>query len=249
MHFSVNREHREFFRKNFWIECDDIITPNEQKSLASGVEKALGVRLKMKPSTISQLSPGQIFSVGRNLWLDETSLKKILLSRNLAEIASELTEQKPLRIGYTILFPSLTLNQKQNSGSSYISFIESMPTLLDMSNIQGVVCGAMLCVSSPKEENPVICELLTETESLSLDETPTLFTKKVGNAIFFSPEWPLPLDELKTRDGYTYLLIVYTQAKAVFIRQELDPHLHSFKLSGYQFGDRLNDLNNPIVYS
>ena len=243
MHFSVNKEHRDFFRNNSWIECDDIITSKEQNFLSQGINNALSIRLKMKPSTISQLSPGQIFSVGRDLWREDPLLKKILLRRNLAEIASELTEQKPLRMGYTTLFHSNYFAEKESLDPLYTPFINSNPTLSEISNIQGVVCGALLCVSLAKEES------LLNSETEILNDPSTLFTKKAGNGIFFSPEWPLPLHELKQRAGYTYLLIVYTQARAVFIKQELDPHLNFFKLSGHQFGDRLNDLQNPIVYS
>jgi len=107
-------------------------------------------------------------------------------------------------------------------------------TLEDMSCIQGVLCGAIFCLSQPAEQEELPAS--------------TLFSTKVGNGVYFSPQMQIPFNELIDREGYTYLMVVYTKASAVYYFQEKDPHVHDFKHWGYNFGDRLSDRLNPLVY-
>lgn len=231
MNFTVVREHREFFRKHHWIECDGVVSKGELERLVAGIPLVLAER--SEPSFAGKAFDKNGFALGHDLWREGQNLKKIILSRSLAEIAAELVEQKPLRFGYDALFPEVSEVQNQNA---YESFLQTNPTLQEMSCIQGVLCGAMVCVSGSAE---------TSDEAV---ET-TLFSRKPGNAVFFSPEWSLPLHEIYANPGFTYLLIVYTKANAVYLAQPGDPHLHNFKKLGYNFGDRLNDGIHPIIYT
>ncbi len=170
-------------------------------------------------------------------------MKKIILSRSLSGIASELVEQKPLRFGYDSFFPAVTKTPGRNS---YETFLQTTPTLQEMSCIQGVLCGAMLCLSG----NDVV--EVTDSQELDNDTdvvTTSIFSKIPGNAVFFAPDWPLPLHEIFQNPGFTYLLIVYTKDNAVYLAEQGDPHLHNFKRLGYNFGDRLKEPLHPIVYS
>lgn len=231
MNFAVVREHREFFRKNHHIECEGIFTREEVDKIAQGVSAALAVRLKVPPKTRTKVTPTDEFAVGHDLWRTEHAIKKVLLHRNLAEIASELTEHKPLRFGYDMLLPSVL--GPMGVGSAYRAFLEKNATLNEISGIQGIVCGGMLCVSAPGDNSQVASNL---------------FPKIPGHVVFFSPEWQLPLQDKLLMEGYCHIMFVYVNAKAVYCRRETDPHLHDFRDLGYQFGDKLTDGLNPIVF-
>jgi hypothetical protein len=228
MFFSVNRDHRNYYRQHHWIECEGVLTEAELKRLNEGI----GTGLVEKLGKTDTFSPEQAFQNGRDLWRRAPGVKKVLHGRNLAGIAAELIESKPLRFGYDMLFPSLPSSQ---GGGAYANFLQTSPTLAAASSIQGVQCGAMLSLSAPEEQKE--------------DLPPSsLFSTIPGNAVFFAPDWPLPLNEILHRDGYTYLLLVYTKPNAVYLFQQGDPHVNSLKACGYNFGDRLNDQVNPIVY-
>jgi hypothetical protein len=230
MHFSIIREHREFFRNHHWIECDDVVSSTELKKLSIEIPLILDTRkqerlLQSKEKDVSD------FTLGHDLWRASAPVKKTLLSRRMAGIASELTEKHPLRFGYDTLLPSIS---KPLIGEAYTSFLKTTPTLEEMSCIQGVICGAIICLSCSETQNDDV-------------ETP-LFSSKPGNVVFVSPKWPLPLHDLYERPGCSYLLVVYAQSQAVYLANHSDPHVHSFRQLGYDFGDRLKDSLHPIVY-
>lgn len=237
MHFTVVREHREFFRNHHWIECEAVLSSEELKRISEGIPRVLKERTEAKviqagSSAYSKAIDKNGFEEGHDLWRGSGQLKKIILGSGLAGIAGELIEQRPLRIGYDTLFPAVSKNPGKNT---YESFLKTHPALHEMSCIQGVLCGAMVCVSSDGE--------ITAQESST-----TIFSKTLGNAVFFSPDWPLPLDEIYQNPGFTYLLIVYVKVNAVYLSKQGDPHLHHFKRLGYNFGDRLKEPFHPVVY-
>lgn len=234
MNFSVVREHRNFFKLHHWIECEGVLTPAEVSRLKAGIDEALTLRRGDRRLSAEEMTAEEKFRLGRDVWRNAPSGKKTVLGKALAGVASELIEQKPLRFGYDMLFPSIGTSRVKSG--SYAELLARTPTLAEMSCIQGVLCGAMLCIDGPAD---------------SSEETPasSLFSSVPGNGVYFTPDWPLPLHEIYGRQGFTYLLLVYTKANAVYLLQEGDPHLHAFKQLGYNFGDRLNDLHNPVVYT
>lgn len=241
MNFTVIREHREFFRKHHWIECEGVVSADERKRLSENIPLVLDERTEAKTSVHVKAFDKNSFEIGHDLWRGLPILKKIILGRGLAGIAAELVEQKPLRFGYDSLFPAVTNTPGRNA---YETFLQTTPTLQEMSCIQGVLCGAMLCLSAGDEAEVVA------SQNPGIEEHPTsIFSKTPGNAVFFAPDWPLPLHEIFQNPGYTYLLIVYSKEKAVYLAEQGDPHLHNFKKLGYSFGDRLREPLHPIVYS
>jgi len=234
MNFTVIREHREFFRKHHWLECAEVISATDQAKLAEGIPLILAERAEVKSSP-SKAFDKNGFAIGHDLWRGRANLKKILLNRSLAGIAGELVEQKPLRFGYDTLFPAVTAYPLENY---YESFLQTTPTLEEMSCIQGVLCGAMICISGNRE-------IKEEDQEIE----PQIFSRTPGNAVFFAPDWPLPLKEIYQNPGFTYLLIVYVKNNAVYLSQQGDPHVNEFKRLGYSFGDRLNEPFHPIVYT
>lgn len=228
MHFSIIRQHREFFRNHHWIECDDVISSIELKRLSVELPLILAKR-KQEKTIRSKESDTSDFAVGHDLWRGSAPARKALLSRRIASIASELTEKHPLRFGYDMLFPA----PGRQMGEGYVAFLKTTPTLEEMSCIQGVIGGAMICLSCNENQQEI--------------ETP-LFSPTPGNAVFISPKWPLPLADLYQRPGCTYILVVYVHSQAVYLANHTDPHVHDFRQLGYDFGDRLKEPLHPIVY-
>ena len=154
------------------------------------------------------------------------------MSKNLAEAASELIEHKPLRFGYDQLLPMS--NEAVAGKNAYAALLSKTATLQDISCIQGVLCGLILCLKAAQQP----------PESASS----TIFPFTAGSGVMFAPDVPIAFGELAKRQGYIYLMLAYTEAKAVYRLQPEDPHAYDFKQLGYNFGDRLSDKLNPLVY-
>jgi len=234
MNFAIIKEHRDFFRKHRWIEFEGLLTKDQKENLLKESTAVLSKRLKAQAADIFQSPADKLFNAGRDLWRDSSKLKKIILGKSLAEAASELIEKKPLRFGYDQLFPSPKLSVEEDS---YSKFLTEDLTLQEISCIQGVLCGLMLCIVEP---------------TVSSSETPleksAVFSSRAGNGVIFAPDMPIPLKELNHRPGAVYLLLVYADVNAVYCLEEKDYHTHHFKRWGYHFGDRLSEILNPLVY-
>lgn len=233
MNFAVDGKHRDFYRKQRWIEFEDLLSSNQLDLLNQEINKILSARLNTPLTYLSAFPTEKLFENGRDVWRGIQSLKKIILSKGLAEAASELIEYKPLRIGYDQFFP--VTGQSLAENSSYAVLLTKTLTLEEISCIQGVMCGLMLCIKSSEQSN-------------NENEPSTIFSKIAGNGVVFAPDWPIPFHELKSHPDSRYLLIVYTTSKAVYRLQENDPHVYFFKQLGYNFGDKLSDTLNPLVY-
>ncbi len=226
MNFSANGEHRDFFHQHSWIECEGILSSSQLELLPKEIKEALLIRTGIRKEAIDD---DKSFMLGRDLWRAAPLLKKIIVQKSLGQIASELTECKPLRIGYDQFFPSVGQYQ-----GAYSKFLEQTITLQELSGIQGVMCGLMLCVAPPNKH-------------LSALTSENIFPFSVGNGVFFTPDFPIDFRILKAIGG-EYLLVVYVKEKAIYCRQDRDPNNHTFKQLGYNYGDRLLDALNPIVY-
>lgn len=218
MHFSVNKEHRDFYKKNHWIEAEELLKPSHLEALQRDVHAVLANRLRHKTVT-----PEKQFEAGHDLWRDHGEIRKILLGKEIATVASEIIEQRPLRFGRDFLLPA--------SGHPFSS---NQHTLRDLTCIQGVLCGALICIQGPT----------TPLEEAAQEMFPT----EPGHIVFFDPDFPIPFDQLLKRKGAMYVVIVYIQRNAVYTYEERDPHAHGFKKIGYALGDKLTDVLHPMVY-
>lgn len=242
MNFAVLGEHRDFFRKHQWIECEQLIPPTRLERLVAGVEQALSSRLKQPISlkngeALLHHSADLLFRHGRDLWRENKEVKKILFSKNLAEVAAELIEAKPLRFGYDqLLLPPLSAWQVENALQAIQMKAQNSPAVPfdQMSCIQGVACGAIVCIQAPLHLSPALGA--------------SFFPKTPGNVLIFKPTFAVPFQQLWTLPGFLYLMLVYAKPNAVYYLQQNDPHAHAFKDWGYNFGDALKDTLNPIIY-
>ncbi len=207
MHFAVDGKLRHFYQSQGCLELEELLSVSSAESL-----------LKEAKAVLKKRASIESYSSSRDLWRESALIKKTTLSRPLAEVVSSLIEKRPLRIGYDELISS---NAHLQSA-----------TLQEVSSLQGILCGVMLCLQAPSKEK-------------EMADFP-LFSTTVGNGVVFSLDFVIKGPE--ELDGI-YLLIVYTQSKAVYVFQENDWQFLSFKKLGYNFGDKLLDAFNPVIYA
>lgn len=212
MKITIDLAHQSFFQTNGYIQFEELYTPAQIEAINLEINLVLAKREKKHPEQTAQ----ELFQKGRDVWRSSSHLNKYLNHRNLAGIASELVDYKPLRLGYDqYLLPPLPYPAKY--------------TLNQISCIQGILCGVLLC-------------LVTAENSIPNE----IFPAKAGDATFFHANYNFPWDQMTP--GQAFLLIAYTQERALYIHQEDDLNKYAFKDLGYNFGDRLTDQWHPIVY-
>lgn len=240
MKFAVLGEHRHFFRQNQALEVEEVLTANQLEELKSQIEKVLEIRLKAKPERAFLELPKSIFKVARDFSRENEILKKLILNKKFAEIATELIENKSLRYGFDQLYLNVPDHFDGDEVNPYKELAQSPVTLQETTCLQDVQCGLMICLEGSED-------VKTSDEEVEKPETISIFSKKPGSAVFFTPEKLIDYSELISNQTARYLMIVYTHPKSIYYLQENDPQTHALKGLGYVFGDRLNDKLNPIV--
>lgn len=255
MKYAVASEHRDFYQKQHAIEFESLLSSEHLRQLIAADDTVLAERLGVKPEDVKNQASHKLFMAGRDIWRSDEYLKRFIVHSHLSEIASELIEQKPLRLGYVQFFPGPPRRLNPHSQPDpYAQFLQHQHSLKEVSCLQTVLCGLMLCLSSfgtEPEENRKGFNIV-EANTASLDQATvqpvSVFCKKAGNGIFFTPDVPIDFQQLWEHPGQTYLMIVYTHFVTQYILNENDPHGHALKRLGYVFGDRLSDKLNPIVH-
>lgn len=230
MKFATAKEHREFFRKNQFVEFEELLSAYQLKQMQSAIKESLALRMQTPIVDLLDHKPEQLFSHGRDLWRGSPVIKKTITQQRLAEIASELISIRTMRLGYDQLFTTVPQPILKES-SLYTSLLKQPHTLEEISSLQGVICGLMLCL----------------TGESSKDSPPDIFCGRAGNGVFFSPKVPINFPLLLEKVNESYLMLVYVQPNSVYVHCANDPLGHSFKSVGYNFGDKLLDKNNPIL--
>jgi len=224
MKFAIVSEHRNYFERYQKVELEGFFSQQQLEKFSLAVEGAISSRFSVPQDKFCHLTYDKQFKAGRDVWREDLAVKKWVTSSSLAEIASELTHVRPLRLCYDQFIPSRI--------SPQIFLSNSEKTLETISCIQGVLCGIMVCLKGfchPKEGS--------------------IFPSKAGNAIIFSSTKAIDFSELQTfPEDVCFLLITYSSKNSVYMRNDADTHVHEFKNLGYVFGDRLTDDINPIVY-
>lgn len=231
---AIAKEHRDFYKKNGWIEFENILTVDQLNLLNQSIDKVLSERMKVPEDKIFAVTSESAFQNGRDLWRASESLRKLVCLPKIGEIVSELIELKPLRLGYDQYLPPISPNKILQS-PSYNKFLEDQYDLENMSSIKGLVAGLIICLNSAKEE---------ATVENSLD----IFPNILGHLTIFNPQIPFNFASLSAHPFQRYYLMVYAQSSSYYYQQPNDPHTHNLKKYGYVYNDKLSDKLNPIVY-
>ena len=240
MKFSTAKEHRDFFQKNGWIEFEGLLSNEQLRAANQSIDQVLAERLNISPERIKFVSSEKIYLHGRDVWRQHPLLQKFVAQMRFAEIATELIEKKPLRLGYDQILPAYQEPPfSQKNVQVYSHFIEHTLSLQTVSCLQGVACGLMIMLG---EEKGSVVEKEKSVEGIDV------FPSQPGNVIFFQPHISIDWSCLAARLEQRFYLVVYTLANAHYQLEPCDPHTHALKQLGYIFNDKLSDKLNPIVY-
>ncbi len=213
MRFALNKDHLDFYYRNHYIEFENLLTLEEVFSLEDAIEEVLTKRMG------KNRDPKKVYLAGSHCWQDDPRIKKVALNTHLAEIASQLTKERTLRLASSqILFGGVSEEK---------IFNEPLP-IESLCSIQKVSCGLILHLSSSEElEDPQ--------------------PKKPGSATFFSTRLPISFDYLTKTSHLTQLFLIYSVENALYALTPTDPHTHALKKLSYGFGDHVRPHTHPIV--
>lgn len=235
---AIAKEHRQYFEKHQFLELEGILSESQANLLRRDIRGAMSKYVSLN----KQVEAENFFAAGRDLWRKNKSVAKVAKEKTLAAIAAELMRVKFLRLAYDQYLPAFPEETNSlaksfsDADSGYVCFLQKKNTLQELSCIQGLVCGLIICLSSSQN---------LEEEQANEDAP---FPKKAGNVVFFSGQKVIDFSELEKRAGQEFILIAYADKSAVYAYNENDSHLHAFKQLGYVFGDRLNDTLNPVLF-
>jgi hypothetical protein len=160
---------------------------------------------------------------GKDFTQKIASLNKFSLNKQWAKIFAELLMLKHLRYGYTqLIYPQKTSSLSLNKNLK----VAARQNIQEISSIQGCLGGVIFCLDESFHE-----------------ELP-----KPGSALFFDKEYPIPFDLLKDVDQGMFLMIIYCEKNSVYIHNDKDKETTYLRTFGYNYGDRLLDKLNPLVY-
>ncbi|MFI0435458.1 MAG: hypothetical protein ACH350_07025 [Parachlamydiaceae bacterium] len=240
MKFSTAKEHRDFFQKHGWIEFEGIVPHDQLAIIQKAMDDVLAQRLSVAPERLSILSSEKLYVDGHDLWRSNSFLQRFVSQVRFAEIASELIEAKPLRLGCDQFFPSR--QQKPFSEESrhiYSRFLEETAPLQLLSCLKGIACGVMICLGGKGEG---------ERSEVASTEGVDIFPSSPGHVIFFQPNALVNWNQFYSHLGQKFYLVVYTFVHANYQLEPRDPHTHFLKRFGYILNDKLNDKLHPIIY-
>lgn len=233
MKIAVAKEHRDFFRKNGWIEFENLLSDQQLNALNQAIDESLAERLSVPIDKLGAVSPEKAFLQGRDLWRSKEQLRKLACLPRFGEVVSELVDLKPLRLGFDQFLPSIAGKQMAQC-PSYSKFLHPSIEFENMSSLRGIAAGLLIALDQSSEEASA--------------EGADIYPKFAGNATIFSPQGVFNFANLALHLKQSFYLIVYAASISLYYQQPNDPHAHVLKKYGYAYHDKLSDKLNPIVY-
>ncbi|MCB1113981.1 MAG: hypothetical protein KDK62_04425 [Chlamydiia bacterium] len=166
----------------------------------------------------------EIMAFGRNLFQKIEGFNKLLRIKSLAEIVYELSSVKPLRLAYDQLYQSAMSSFDQARVSQ---FLRGTSSLSELSSVNELILGIMIALKPSAEQLP--------------------FSGEAGRVVFFRPDQEIPLEVLKSRLADRYLLLAFSNHRALYLHNDKDPMNHYLKSKGYVYGDKLKESDHPLI--
>lgn len=223
MKFEFEDSFFRFFREHGIIEFQEMLSSDRLAELSLAIEESLQSGLKNKPRDLA--TDEELRTIGRDPWLRNPKILKILLKSQIGSLASFLFKKKPIRLAYMqALFSS--------KGDAPLKESASLESIASMTPILG---GALICLQSP----------VTRSEEHSV---PTLSDPRTGRILFFSAQTPIDFEALTKVPSLHTVLLCFCEGKVRYTLQPRDPHTHELKKSGYVFGDLIGEQHAPYLY-
>ncbi len=226
MRFALLDSYFDFFLKHQILQLEGLLSEEETKALSIQIETLLIKHLHQKPLDVA--SNIEIWKAGKDLWKESSEIKKILFRMQLGEITHFLFKKRPIRLAYS---------QVVFTGNKQDSLFSSPKTLEEISSIDPIFGGALLCL-----ENSL------ESEEIETSNIPQLKRLKKGNVLFFSGKHPIPFPELFAQKGLKALLLCFAAGNIRYKLEPQDPHTHELKKTGHAFGDLIEEEICPYLY-
>lgn len=234
MKIAIAKEHRDFFKKNGWIELENLLTEQQFVLLNEGVERVLSHRLAIPTDKLDLASEEALFMQGRDLWRGDEGLRQLICLPRIGEIISELVETKPVRLGYDQFIPGLHKKIAFSPAKKISQFVKRCMHLDDSSCIKGILAG-------------VIVSLNDSAESVEPSES-DIFPPRAGRVVVVHPQHLINYENLLQHTRQKYFMVVYAKGSSTYYQQSNDLHGHQLRNEGYIYYDKLSDKLNPIIY-
>jgi hypothetical protein len=192
MHLTLLATQLTFFAKNRFLELEDILSDEEEKSLFHELSSLIGTDRELLSASLP------FFKQGHDLWRKSSILNKWIAKKRNLFLISSLMRSSAVRLGFDQLF------EIPPNGSFLLN-------LHDLSSIQGTSCALLMRLSSPAEEKGFFCQkrksLLFFRENLPITlDNPGLYWMVVymenGSRYILNEQDPFT-NSFKN-DGYTF---------------------------------------------
>lgn len=218
MRFKITGHHRKIFETQKYITFENVLPITLVQEASLQADALLSKRLN---HLIETTSAPELFKLGRDLWRQDETLKRLVHNRALAQIAGELFGHSALQLAYDQLLR--TTSQPGYPGATTLS-------LQEISCIQPLAGAALIRLSGTSETYP-------------------LLPAKSEDVVFLSPTLSLPWELFFQEPQHSFLLIAYAPFKALYVLEKRDIHTHQLKKLGYGFGDSIHPPEHPLVYT
>lgn len=226
MKYAINIDHIRFWREHQCLILQDLFSPAQVEQLLDGINAVFTRRLGV---LWRHEAPDQLFVEGRDLHCDNETIMRIICQKKIVTILSEVFDCKPLRLGFDQYLPA-NIKDPTQVEDPYGEFLRQGGSLDQISCLKGIAGALLICLQEPDKQDPT-----------------QFFPSVPGEATILHPSKLLPLYFLDEIKRGSYLLITYTDQIALYVHNERDPHVHTFKRWGYVFGDKLREPYHPII--
>lgn len=209
---SLPPAYLDFFRSHHCLEIQNLVLPSHLEALES------------LTSDISGESNGELWLDGKKKAQSNIDLLKILHKMALGEIAHQIFQKRPLRLGSAQFL--LT--------KSYSDPLFKEPQTIEKINaLTPILGGASICIRSSHKQS---------------SEIPQLDLQTPGHIIFFNETYPLDFEKLLSQEHLTLLIVCFVPRYVRYKYTALDPIVHHLKKEGFAFGDLLPETICPYLY-
>lgn len=219
MRIHLTADQHAFFRKNRFLELEDVVPLEVAQAASDAIDHQLGAQ------SLGRISPTRAYQQGRDLWRRDEAVKRVSCFRPLAELCSELSGVRTIRIAYDQLLRTGANDQ------------EAVPLVnTDLNSISSIqqIDGAVVVRLSPGGDD-------------ILGEEMSWLPRRCGSVVAVDPKIVLRFVDLYRAPCVNYLLVTYAGPRAIYVLNPKDSHTHSLKPLGYVFGDRLREETHPTL--
>lgn len=140
MRYAVDDRQISYFREHQYLELEGVLSEEMVGLINSQIDLQLERRIQ-NPG-FDGYTPEQQIKAGRDLWRDASAIRKRLLTRDLVQIVSALSDCRLIRLGCDQLLPA--------------GMVVSEPlTLNQQLCFQGLCAGMLVCLESGNGSNPL----------------------------------------------------------------------------------------------